>query len=313
MREPAAGARESVMTRAASLLFAGLSLVTASASAQVYDGYPAPPTQAAPYRVVPYDQAPSQSAPDGNLPPPGYPMQPGDPGDAPYPYDDGPDQGAPYPYGSDAPPPNAYSRGYPPPGAPDGDYRGSDYRDDGGPGGNDGYSSAYPGAAPPAPVYDFARVVRVDPVFAPTGARPGSRCYSRQDNYGYRTGSNGVGADGRTANPPSQGGRAAATIVGGVVGALVGSRIGGGSARYATSALGTMAGGLVGQRAYDQAHSVNGQVTVCDPVADDPYGSGGESVQAYDVTYEYAGHQYTTRTDYNPGSRLRVRVDVQPQ
>jgi uncharacterized protein YcfJ len=31
---------------------------------------------------------------------------------------------------------------------------------------------------------------------------------------------------------------------------------------------------------------------------------------AYDVTYEYAGRTYTTRTDYDPGERIRVRVEV---
>jgi hypothetical protein len=33
----------------------------------------------------------------------------------------------------------------------------------------------------------------------------------------------------------------------------------------------------------------------------------------YDVTYEYAGRQYVTRTDHHPGDRMRVRVDVRPE
>ena len=36
-------------------------------------------------------------------------------------------------------------------------------------------------------------------------------------------------------------------------------------------------------------------------------------VDAYRVTYEYAGRRYQTITDYPPGDRLRVRVDVRPQ
>lgn len=32
----------------------------------------------------------------------------------------------------------------------------------------------------------------------------------------------------------------------------------------------------------------------------------------YNVTYEYAGRRYQTRTDYHPGDRIRVRVDVRP-
>jgi uncharacterized protein YcfJ len=63
-----------------------------------------------------------------------------------------------------------------------------------------------------------------------------------------------------------------------------------------------------------------GTVTVCDPVpTNDGYYSGNgsynndRSVSAYDVTYEYAGHQYTTRTNYHPGDRIRVRVDVRAE
>ena len=37
------------------------------------------------------------------------------------------------------------------------------------------------------------------------------------------------------------------------------------------------------------------------------------AVSEYDVTYEYAGRQYTTRTNYHPGDRIRVRVDVRAE
>ena len=39
----------------------------------------------------------------------------------------------------------------------------------------------------------------------------------------------------------------------------------------------------------------------------------GSGVTEYDVTYEYAGREYTTRTQYHPGDRIRVRVDVRPE
>jgi uncharacterized protein YcfJ len=111
--------------------------------------------------------------------------------------------------------------------------------------------------------------------------------------------------------------------VGGIVGAAIGSQVGGGSARYATSALGTMVGGMAGRQIYEQNRRQRdrvGTVTVCDPVpTNDGYYSGNgsysndRSVSAYDVTYEYAGHQYTTRTSYHPGDRIRVRVDVRAE
>jgi hypothetical protein len=43
------------------------------------------------------------------------------------------------------------------------------------------------------------------------------------------------------------------------------------------------------------------------------YRDEDERLQGYDVTYEYANRTYRTRTNYHPGDRIRVRVDVQPE
>lgn len=179
------------------------------------------------------------------------------------------------------------------------------------------------------PQYDYARVVDVRPVFAQ--GDDGRRCYERRDAYAgrddgyrddgyYRDGDYRDGGYGDDGYRGTQAGRTAATVIGGVVGAVLGSQIGGGSARYATSAIGTMVGGIAGQRVYENGvrarQARGGTVTVCDPYRDGGYdggdGTGGSGVAAYDVTYEYAGREYTTRTRYNPGDRIRVRVDVQP-
>lgn len=173
---------------------------------------------------------------------------------------------------------------------------------------------------------DYARVVRVDPVFDSyaNGNGNGQRCYERtttvgddgyygrdddyrRDDYGDPYGTSRPGG--------TQTGRTVATVVGGIVGAAVGSQIGGGSARYATSAIGSMVGGMAGRQVYDANHRQRvGTVRVCDPVyGDDDYYRDERSVNAYDVTYEYAGRTYTTRTDHHPGDRIRVRVDVRPE
>lgn len=181
-------------------------------------------------------------------------------------------------------------------------------------------------------VYDYARVLRVDPVI---DSRYGSynaggqRCYTRTDGgyagrdpyYGDQY---GYGRDDYYRNDPYRGGNTAgatvATVIGGLVGAAIGSQVGGGSARYATSALGSMVGGMAGRQVYENARRDRyrtGTVQVCDPV---PAGSGYGSypvndgqVAGYDVTYEYAGRSYRTRTNYHPGDRIRVRVDVRPE
>lgn len=180
----------------------------------------------------------------------------------------------------------------------------------------------------PGAQYDYARVVRVAPVFdAGRYAGNDRRCYQRDshvrdDAYGDRYhGRDGYYRDDYREDRyrgGSQVGGTMATVIGGVVGAVIGSQMGGGSARYATSAIGSMVGGIAGRELYEQnrrPQDHRGTVTVCDPVpADDRYvQTGGSGVTEYDVTYEYAGREYTTRTTYHPGDRIRVRVDVRPE
>lgn len=191
--------------------------------------------------------------------------------------------------------------------------------------------------------YDYARVIRVDPVFDRYGSSyPASnrqRCYQR-DNYvrgddyygndGYaRDGyyrNDGYRDDGYydqygnyRRNSGTQAGATVATVIGGIAGAVLGSKVGGGSGSTAAAAVGAMAGGMAGRQIYEHNQRQRqpdrvGTVTVCDPVpAGSGYYSNDRAVDAYDVTYEYAGHQYTTRTDYHPGDRIRVRVDVRAE
>ncbi|WP_404826408.1 glycine zipper 2TM domain-containing protein [Diaphorobacter aerolatus] len=90
-------------------------------------------------------------------------------------------------------------------------------------------------------------------------------------------------------------------LLGAIVGGLAGSAIGGGSGRAAATAIGAMGGSIVGnqveagppgyypvQRCGTQTYYENRTV-------------------GYDVTYEYAGRRYTTRTDYAPVNGFRCR------
>ena len=200
-----------------------------------------------------------------------------------------------------------------------------------------------------APYYDYARVLRVDPVLQ-SGYRPtrvsSNECYSedgyytengdgrryddRYDDRNYESGrydsrdgrySDDRHNDGRYENQyGTQTGRNVATVIGGIVGAALGSKVGGGSARYATAAVGSMVGGMAGREVYETTQR-NQQprrtrVTVCDPVNENDYArypAATNEVTAYDVTYEYANREYVTRTNYHPGDRIRVRVDVRPE
>lgn len=189
--------------------------------------------------------------------------------------------------------------------------------------------------------YDYARVVRVDPVIGYGGSRATARncTYRRSDeayaggNGGYRDGdgyyrgNDGYDRDGYYGrdddyrrNGDGEGGRTMATVLGTIAGAVLGSKIGDGSGRYVGTAVGSMVGGMAGRSIYDSAQRnrrmQSGTVRVCDPVPangrGDHYGSD-ERVDGYDVTYEYAGRTYRTRTAYHPGDRIRVRVSAAPE
>jgi uncharacterized protein YcfJ len=191
------------------------------------------------------------------------------------------------------------------------------------------------------PYYEYAKVVRVDPVLqsgyrtTPTSSQ---RCWTEEggyasddrysdrryddrydDRYGDRRYDDRYNDRYGNDRYGSQTGRNVATVLGGIVGAALGSKVGGGSARYSTAAIGSMVGGMAGREIYETSQRNKQRkmpsVTVCDPIrdGDDRNYSSNESVSAYDVTYEYAGRRYTTRTDHHPGERIRVRVDVRAE
>jgi hypothetical protein len=198
--------------------------------------------------------------------------------------------------------------------------------------------------------FDYARVLRVDPVLT-AGARPtrvhSDECYSedgyytdrgddryyderyadrryddrRYDDRRYDDRYYDERYRGQGGQYGTETGRNVATVIGGLVGAALGSKVGGGSARYATAAVGSMVGGMAGREIYETSQRNKqpprrARVTVCDPIREGDYArypTGAGDVTAYDVTYEYAGRQYVTRTTYHPGDRIRVRVDVRPE
>lgn len=215
----------------------------------------------------------------------------------------------------------------------------------------------------PGASYDYARVLRVDPVirggYGAGAVSAGRNCQYRQaddvyarDSYygneGYSSRNDGYYGndpysgrndgyygssrnqrypgrnDGYSDPRGSQAGRTVATVVGGIAGAVLGSKIGEGSGQYVGTAIGSMVGGMAGRSIYDSTQRnrqvSRGTVTVCDPIPvgsdsrayGDGYYSGGENLDGYDVTYEYGGRTYQTRTDHHPGDRIRVRVDVRP-
>ncbi|GAA0242386.1 glycine zipper 2TM domain-containing protein [Rhodanobacter caeni] len=140
--------------------------------------------------------------------------------------------------------------------------------------------------------YGWADVLRVDPVSAITQTEvPRQECYDQQVVHQDR------------------GNSTAGTILGAVVGGVLGNTVGKGDGRRAATVAGAVAGGAVGNRASNHGGTYETTQTRCRQVSTV---SEQRRIVGYDVEYKYRGEVYVSRLNYDPGERLRVRVNVQP-
>lgn len=96
-------------------------------------------------------------------------------------------------------------------------------------------------------------------------------------------------------------------VLGAIVGGAVGNSIGKGSGRAAATAIGVLGGAAVGNQieGSDQPQYQNVQRCSTETYYEN-------RTVGYNVVYEYAGRQYTTRTQNDPGRWIPVNVNVQP-
>lgn len=101
------------------------------------------------------------------------------------------------------------------------------------------------------------------------------------------------------------------SIVGGLAGGLLGHQVGGGRGKTAATVAGAIAGAVVGDRVTNsdaQPGAVTEQqVKQCRTV--DHFES---RTSGYEVTYDYRGRNYTSIMSYDPGTKVRLRVSVEP-
>jgi uncharacterized protein YcfJ len=101
-----------------------------------------------------------------------------------------------------------------------------------------------------------------------------------------------------------------AVLLGGVIGGVIGHQFGGGSGRDIATAAGAVIGAHhAASRTYAPARTVERTVyeRTCSTVHRTRY---EERVDGYDVTYRWHGRLYRTHLPYDPGKRVRVRMDV---
>ena len=104
---------------------------------------------------------------------------------------------------------------------------------------------------------------------------------------------------------------AAGTVIGAIVGGVLGNTVGKGDGRKAATVAGAVVGGAVGHgvASQDDGYYTGSRAPL-------PHGAGrapkSAGIIGYDVQYRYRGDVYMSRLDYDPGERMRVRVSVAP-
>lgn len=142
----------------------------------------------------------------------------------------------------------------------------------------------------------YARVISADPIVRHvTVTTPHRECWD-ETVYRDRPNGNGVGA----------------VLAGGILGAAFGHQFGHGSGNDAATVAGavvgsTVAHNVVSKNRYDDEYPET--VQRCETTNEQ---HEEERIEGYNVTYEYDGHRYMTRTQRDPGNEIAVRVSVTP-
>ena len=148
-------------------------------------------------------------------------------------------------------------------------------------------------------VYDYASVVKVTPVVRyVTVTTPVKECWDDVEYY--------------TRSRPDTG-RAGKTLFGAILGGVIGHQFGSGRGNDAATVAGTLIGAAVAnggdRRPYYSTTEHSRPVTRCET----NYRTHQEErIDGYDVVYKYHGRTYATRTPFDPGKKIRIRVDVRP-
>jgi uncharacterized protein YcfJ len=149
--------------------------------------------------------------------------------------------------------------------------------------------------------YDYAQVVSSQPMINyVTVKTPVRECWEETQYY--------------TANSyPSR--NAGGTLLGAVIGGVIGHQIGSGHGNDAATVAGGLIGAAIGNDVSRRRHGLSTAEQRSRPVerCKTSYREHREErIDGYRVTYRYRGQKYVTEMPYDPGNKLRVRVDIRP-
>jgi len=148
--------------------------------------------------------------------------------------------------------------------------------------------------------YDYAKVISAEPIVNyVTVKTPVRECWEEMQYYTV------------DRNAGRHGG---STLLGAIIGGVVGHQIGSGRGNDAATVAGTLIGAAIGndtsRKRHGSAVERHGQpVERCET----RYRSHQEErIDGYRVMYRYHGQKYVTEMPYDPGKRIKVRVDIRP-
>ncbi|MCG8369540.1 MAG: glycine zipper 2TM domain-containing protein [Proteobacteria bacterium] len=148
--------------------------------------------------------------------------------------------------------------------------------------------------------YDYAKVISAEPIVNyVTVTTPVRECWEEMQYYTV---------DRRRVD------RGAGTLVGAVIGGVIGHQFGSGRGNDAATVAGTLIGAAIGNDAARQRHGDRVE-RIARPVerCETRHREHRERrIDGYRVSYRYHGQRYVTEMPYDPGNRIRVRVDVRP-
>jgi uncharacterized protein YcfJ len=145
-----------------------------------------------------------------------------------------------------------------------------------------------------AAVYDYAKVVSSTPVVRYVNIKtPVRECWQETHHY--------------TAYEPRHK-KPGRTLAGAVIGGVGGHQFGSGRGNDAATIAGSMLGAAIARGPIERVEYAR-PVERCET----RYRNQREQrIDGYDVVYKYHGQRYSTRMPYDPGKRIKIRVDIRP-
>ena len=149
--------------------------------------------------------------------------------------------------------------------------------------------------------YDYAKVISSQPIVNyVTVKTPVRECWEEMQYY--------------TVDRHA-GHKAGGTLLGAVIGGVIGHQVGSGRGNDAATIAGTLIGAAIGNDSARRRHDGYQTERHARPVerCETRYREHREErVDGYRVTYRYNGQKYMTEMPYDPGNKIRVRVDIRP-